>query len=296
MIVVTALTDRSLRTALGYMLRDAGADVFHAQGPEAALAAVIDRQPDVLLAADDILGGPLGLVDGVKSDAKAFRTAVVIVGDKLGQEEILEAMERGADDVLRNPLDGADVVARTFAASRTKALVEELTAQNERLEELVSFDELTGLRNRRAILHELDMLLAGARRHGHLISVCMLDVDRFKSINDTLGHRAGDEVLREVAVRLDRRLRRADVAGRLGGDELLVALPDTDAGGAETLAHGIVADIAATPVSTSGGPITVSVSVGVAAWTGEDATTLLERADGALYAAKAAGRGRAVAV
>jgi DNA-binding NtrC family response regulator len=77
LIVVTALTDRSLRTALGYMLRDAGADVFHAQGPEAALAAVLDRRPDVLLAADDILGGPLALVDGVKSDAKAFRTTAV---------------------------------------------------------------------------------------------------------------------------------------------------------------------------------------------------------------------------
>lgn len=293
MIVVTAL-DRSLRAALGYMLRASGAEVVHANGPEAALAAVSEHRPDVLLAGDELPGGALAIVDAIKRDPNLFRTAVVIVGEALDAEQVREAMDRGADDVLRNPRDGADVVGRTLAASRTKALVEELTAQNERLEQLVSYDELTGVRNRRAILHELDMLLAGARRHGRRVAVCMLDIDRFKPINDRHGHRVGDDVLREVAQRLGDRLRTEDVAGRLGGDELLAVLPDTDADGAAILGQSVCDGVAETPVSTSAGPIDVTISVGCAAFDDEEeSVALLERADRALYAAKAAGRSRA---
>src|SRR5829696_8028588 len=136
--------------------------------------------------------------------------------DDIATANVLEALDRGADDLLRTPLNAADLVGRAFAAARTKALVEELTRQNARLEELVFFDELTGLRNRRAVLHELEMLLDGARRHGHALSVLMLDVDRFKTVNDRHGHRSGDEVLREVSARVLGRLRRGDVGGRLG--------------------------------------------------------------------------------
>lgn len=295
MIVVTALTDRSLRAALGYLLRATGVEVVHATDPEAALAAVGEHRPDVLLASDELPGGPLAIVDAVKRDPNLFRTAVVIVGETLDAEAVREAMERGADDVLRNPRDGADVVGRTLAASRTKALVEELTAQNARLEQLVSYDELTGLRNRRAILHELEMLLAGARRHERQVAVCMLDIDRFKSINDRHGHRVGDDVLREVGQRLGDRLRTEDIAGRLGGDELLAVLPDTDAEGAAILGQSICDGVCETPVNTSAGPVDLTVSVGCAAFGDEDAVALLERADGALYAAKAAGRSRTVA-
>ncbi len=293
MIVITALTDRPQRAALGYMLRAAGAEVVHAQGPEAALAAVGEHRPDVLLAADDLDGGVLTLIDAIKQDPTFFGTAVVIVGDALDQEQILEAMRRGAADVLRHPDDGADVVARTFAATRTKALVEELTAQNDRLVELVSFDELTGLRNRRAILAELDMLIAGADRHGRPVSICMLDVDHFKAINDRLGHRVGDEVLREIARRLEARLRREDSAGRLGGDELLVLLPETEADGAAILAQELCDGVMAGAIATSAGLVDVTASLGCAAWRGEEAAELLDRADSALYAAKAGGRARA---
>src|SRR6185503_11686754 len=113
----------------------------------------------------------------------------------------------------------------------------------------------------------------------------------FKPINDRHGHRAGDEVLREVAKRLAARLRSADVAGRLGGDELLVVLPDTDAAGGATVAESIRHAVSEAPVPTSAGRLTVTVSVGSACWDGdEEIQVLLERADQAMYAAKAGGR------
>jgi diguanylate cyclase (GGDEF)-like protein len=102
-------------------------------------------------------------------------------------------------------------------------------------------------------------------------------------------------VLREVSHRLAGRLRSADGAGRLGGDELLVVLPDTDAAGAETVAESIRAAVGGTPVETSSGPIAVTVSIGSACWDHEELQVLLERADRALYAAKAAGRDTASA-
>ncbi len=125
----------------------------------------------------------------------------------------------------------------------------------------------------------------------------MIDIDHFKSINDEHGHLAGDAVLIEVGRRIEGRLRDGDVAGRLGGDELLVLLPETDADGAATLAASIRDAIAAEPVQVPGnGSIEVTVSLGSAAWNGDSGAELLDRADRALYAAKGAGRDRAVAL
>src|SRR4051794_21280975 len=270
MIAVAAHPDALVRDEITAVLEEAGWTVHATDDPDAALGACRRLEADVLLVGQGIRGGAPELLDRIKRDGDLFRTAVVLLGDDLEVPDVLEWLPPGADDVLRTPLSPADVVARAFAAARTKALVKELTAQNARLEELVFFDELTGLRNRRAILHELEMLLAGARRHGHKLSVLMLDVDRFKPINDRYGHRTGDDVLREVSGRLRARLRREDVAGRLGGDELLILLPDTDGSGAATVADSVRAAVSMTPVATAAGEITVTVSVGSACWDGEE--------------------------
>ena len=241
--------------------------------------------------------GPLAFIDRLKSDGELFNVAVVLVGDGFDVDVVVSAMNRGAADVLRTPLHPAEAVARATAAARTKALVKELTVHNDRIEELVLLDELTGLRNRRAIRHDLETLVATARRHKRALSAVMIDIDHFKSINDEHGHLAGDAVLVEVGRRIEGRLRDGDVAGRLGGDELLVLLPETDADGAATLAASIRDAIAAEPVTVpASGPIDVTVSLGSAAWQGESGAELLDRADRALYAAKGAGRDRAVAL
>jgi two-component system cell cycle response regulator len=290
MNAIVAHTDHALRQQIAVVLEGAAWTVHCVDDPDAALDACRRSDGDVVLVDLALPGGATELLERVKRDPELFRTAVVLLSEALEPGDVVTWLGRGADDVLRVPVDPADLLGRVFAAARTKALVKELTAQNDRLEELVFFDELTSLRNRRAVLNELEMLVAGARRHGHALSLLMLDIDRFKPINDRYGHRAGDDVLREVSRRLRGRLRKEDIGGRLGGDELLVILPNTDAEGAATAAESIRAAVAGRPVRTSAGPIEVTVSIGSAAWAGEDLAALLERADSALYAAKTSGR------
>ena len=297
MIAVIAIPEGPTCSELVDVLHSAGWTVRAARDAQHALRLCRRMEADVLLVDDRVDGGPVPFMDRIKADRELFNIAVVFVGDDLEVDEVISAMNRGAADVLRTPVHPVDAVARATAAARTKALVKELTHHNDRLEGLVLFDELTGLRNRRAIMHDLEMLLATARRHSRPLGVVMIDVDRFKAINDERGHRVGDEVLREVGRRLEGRLRDADLAGRLGGDEMLVLLPETDAEGAGTVARSIRDAMTERPVDTADGPIAVTLSLGAAAWLGgETAEELLERADRALYAAKGAGRDRAVAL
>jgi diguanylate cyclase (GGDEF)-like protein len=182
------------------------------------------------------------------------------------------------------------VLTRVEAAARTKDLQQELVAQGMRLESMLREDALTGLLNRRAILSQLGGTISGARRHGHPLSVAMVDLDRFKAINDVHGHAVGDEVLIAAVRALRAHLRAEDQLGRLGGEEFLVVLPDTHEGAAARVAEKLREEVAAAPA-----PVPVTCSVGVATWAGESPEMLLRRADEALYAAKDAGRDRVIA-
>ena len=146
-------------------------------------------------------------------------------------------MRRGVQDYLVEPVADGEVLTRVEAAARTKELQQELVAQGARLEALLREDALTGLSNRRAILTQLGGMVSGARRHGHPLSIAVLDLDHFKRINDTHGHKTGDEVLVAAAHAMGTHLRAEDQLGRLGGEEFLVLLPDTDAEAASHVAE-----------------------------------------------------------
>lgn len=157
-------------------------------------------------------------------------------------------------------------------------------------------DALTGLPNRRAFDEELERELARAARAGAPLAVVVLDVDRFKAVNDGHGHAAGDVVLREVAARAAAALRRGDLAARIGGEEFALVLPGAGLAGAVELAERVRAAVAATPVEAGGAALAVTVSLGCAALApGEQAAALVARADARLYEAKRAGRDRVVA-
>jgi diguanylate cyclase (GGDEF)-like protein len=193
------------------------------------------------------------------------------------------------------PLDGLILGA---AAITTIVLIRQVSMINEngrlmsRLHNLANVDSLTGIPNRRAFFEEAESLfeapaLTGASRH----SVLMVDVDYFKEVNDTYGHRAGDRVLSVVASCVKSQLRSADLVGRYGGDELVIALADCDGPGAFAVAERIRSVVAATPVVIEEGVVNVSLSIGVAAAEhGEGLLPVLARADFALYDAKRAGR------
>ena len=177
----------------------------------------------------------------------------------------------------------ADMVALQLANDAARR---ELVAANGALSELAYLDGLTGLGNRRAFDRDLPRACAGPGT----IAIVAVDIDHFKQINDTLGHAAGDEVLLAIGQRLVAHSRAGDTVARLGGDEFVTVLAGADLDTAAAVAERLRADVSRSPIDTVAGPVDVTLSVGVASGTGEEAASLLRRADEALYVAKSAGR------
>ena len=160
----------------------------------------------------------------------------------------------------------------------------------QRMREMATRDELTGLWNRRHLAEQLDREIQRARRYGHPFAVALVDIDDFKAYNDAHGHLGGDEVLRQIAELLLRSTRRADVVARIGGEEFVIVLPESDAPGAAALAEKVREAVAAAPFpgreSQPGGRLTVTLGFACFPDDGQDATVLLELADRALYLGK----------
>jgi len=185
--------------------------------------------------------------------------------------------------------------ARLRAAVRILRLQDQLVAAREASREQAMRDALTGLLNRGAVLDALQQECSRTDRIGGSFGVVMVDVDHFKTINDTHGHLVGDGVLREVAARLRACLRTYDSIGRFGGEEFLVIAPGCGTSTAEELAERLRRCVCDTPIMYSGRTLAVTISLGVAAGAGSAARdALLRGADEALYAAKAGGRNRFV--
>jgi two-component system, cell cycle response regulator len=262
--------------------------VIEAGGAVQALTLCRHRRPDVLVVSTALSERDrLDLLDGIKSDLDIFRTAVVpIMPADIDPATALQELRRGAHDFLFEPIREAELIARVQAAGRTKILQEELVDQTTRLENQLFEDPLTHVHNRRFVFGQMSALVSAARRHGRPLAVAMVDLDGFKSVNDAHGHETGDRVLVAAGEALQRGLRAEDVLGRLGGEEFLALLPDTDAGAAARAAERLRAAVAG-----AGGPVDVTASVGWAVLReGELPDDLVRRADNALYEAKAAGR------
>jgi diguanylate cyclase (GGDEF)-like protein len=162
------------------------------------------------------------------------------------------------------------------------------------VQQLAVTDSLTGLHNRRHFFELAEHEFQRARRYRRTVSMIMLDIDRFKRVNDAYGHAAGDQVLQALAARCRETLRDIDFMGRYGGEEFVVLLPENDVGGARSAAERLRQCVAEPPIETYRGPVSVTISLGVAAMTEDcpDVVALLDRADAAMYAAKEAGRNR----
>jgi two-component system cell cycle response regulator len=285
-LLAHALTPKRRRIAR--VLGEAGHEVREVSEPGDALALCREWSPDVALIHVECCGD---LVCRIKGDPVAYGTAIVMIErPHLDPAHALEGMRKGIQDYLVEPLADGEVVTRVEAAALTKELREELVAQGARLEALLREDALTGLSNRRAVLTQLAGMVSAARRHGHPLSIAIVDLDHFKHVNDTHGHKVGDAVLVAAAHAMGTHLRAEDQLGRLGGEEFLVLLPDTDGEAAGYAAEKLRAEVAAAPT-----PVPVTVSIGVATWDGEAPEDLLQRADEALYAAKEAGRDQVLA-
>jgi diguanylate cyclase (GGDEF)-like protein len=220
---------------------------------------------------------------------------VVLLTARGQKGDVVEGLEAGADDYVTKPFDPYELRARLRAGRRIVELQEQLLQAREALRDQASRDPLTGLWNHVTILAILRKEVARASRTHSPFAVAMVDVDRFKTINDTYGHMAGDAVLREASQRLRGAMRTYDSLGRYGGDEFLAVVPGCDPERVARFAESFRARIDGKAVETPEGMIPVTLSLGVVALENlpdVKAETLVRVADAALYRAKIAGRNR----
>ena len=220
---------------------------------------------------------------------------VILLSAKDRHEDMITGLDAGADDFLTKPLNAVELRARLHSGARVIDLQERLLAAQEALRIEATHDHLTGLVNRRMIMHHLTRELNRARHEGRSVVVALVDLDHFKAVNDAHGHAAGDTVLFETASRMRAAVRAYDFVGRYGGEEFLLVLPGADATTGHAIAERVRARVADEPVRAGlASPLSISVSVGVA-WTGTaglEAHEIVAAADAALYRAKANGRNR----
>ncbi len=232
----------------------------------------------------------------------------MILTAKSEKGRLEEAFGAGADDYLTKPCDRGELLLRMRAASRIAQLESdtakrervicktnaEMAILNDKLRRLAVSDELTGLGNRRLAMQKLDELWNVADRYELALSIISLDIDRFKSVNDTYGHDAGDVVLKAIADEISKAVRNTDVVARVGGEEFLVIAPGTGIEGASGFAERIRERVESSRIETGSGTLRVTVSLGLASKTDAVSGTeaLLKYADLALYTSKDAGRNR----
>ena len=215
------------------------------------------------------------------------------------QVRLMRGLEIGINDYLLRPVDANELHARVCTQIKRKRYTECLRDNVQMSIEAAITDGLTGLHNRRYMESHLAKLVEQAVGRGKPLAVLMLDIDFFKAINDNYGHDCGDDVLREFATRVRKSIRGIDLACRMGGEEFVVVMPETDMSVAAAVAERLRRKIAGEPFGIEQGrrQIDVTISIGIAALeSGEDnAPRLLKRADQALYRAKRDGRNRVVA-
>jgi diguanylate cyclase len=227
------------------------------------------------------------LMDQVRGVAAAMRVAEE---ERLSRRSVRAVAATQLMVILAGGAATANLLILWFAYRLLARELERRLAAESRLEALAATDALTGLANRRAVGEALDMAVSHAARGGSALSVVLLDVDGFKSFNDTFGHPAGDAVLRDVSAVLRSAVRGHDVVGRYGGEEFLAVFPGADAGGAVRLAERIRAAVAARDWPLR--PVTISLGVATLAAEAPDPAALVAAADRALYASKRRGRDR----
>jgi len=240
----------------------------------------------------------LRLCSQLRSLERTRNISVLLMGEAEDRDRILRGLEIGAHDFLLRPIDRNELLARVRTQVRRKRFTERLRDSVQSSMEMAVMDQLTGLHNRRYMDNRLSVMFDESALRARSLSLLVLDIDHFKSVNDSWGHDAGDEVLREFADRVRACTRGIDLVARMGGEEVVVVLPDTGRDAAYRVAERIRERVEGTPfaVQNNTREIKVTVSVGVSNRRAGDASSadMMKRADDALYRAKADGRNRVI--
>jgi two-component system cell cycle response regulator len=273
--------------------------VFVEQRPQEALFRVADEEFDlsiVSLGLEDFDG--LRLCSQIRSLERTRQMPLLVAVDPDEDSRLMRALELGVNDYIMRPIDPNELVARVATQVRRRRYSERLRDNVQMSVAMAVTDALTGLHNRRYFDSHIRTLTQHCIGRNRPLAMLLLDIDHFKAVNDTHGHDAGDEVLKEFAKRMRRQVRGVDLACRLGGEEFVVVMPETPIQQAlvvgERIRHAMESETFA--IHQGREQISVTVSIGASHLVGRDDTpdALVKRADNALYKAKAGGRNQVV--
>ncbi len=303
--------DRSMQLLYKNLLEKSGHKVTTANNGRAALE-IVKKSPPQLIISDWMMPEMDGIefCKAIRKNEEWKQIYFFIVTAQESTEKLVEAFEAGVDDYLSKPINPKVLGARLRAAQRIiqmqeaqvqdhlqlRKFADELALSNQRLQELALTDSLTGLPNRRYGIDRLEQEWAIATRSGHPVCCMMVDVDRFKMINDTFGHHLGDEALKMVAESLRHAARKQDVVCRLGGEEFLVICSNTNEEACFQYAERLRQQVDSQPLQVQGKTLHITVSIGLSSNSKiGNVEAMLHLADERLYAAKAAGRNKTIA-
>ncbi|MEM9015215.1 MAG: PleD family two-component system response regulator [Pseudomonadota bacterium] len=243
---------------------------------------------------------PLRLCSSIRSFEETRLTPILAIVRQGDTRKLVRALDIGVSDYVTRPVDKNELTARVTTQLRRKHYIDELRSSFQASLEMAVTDQLTGLYNRRYLASHLSAMFDRAYWTGRALSVLILDIDHFKKINDTYGHDAGDKVIKEFAGAISGAVRGIDLACRYGGEEFLIAMPDTDFKFAGVVAERIRKEVAERIFVVNAGrdELNVTVSIGISSTENgpqdDTAQKLIKRADEALYEAKTNGRNQVI--
>jgi two-component system, cell cycle response regulator len=274
-------------------------DAFAERDINTALMKLAEHNFDLLVVSLSLQNADgLRLCSQVRSLERTRHLPIIILVEPGDEARLLRGLDMGVNDYLIRPIDRHEMLARVKTQIKRKRHSDFLRHRLAESVELSITDALTGLHNRRYMEGHLKTLVQDSIRTGRNLSMLVADIDHFKAVNDTYGHDVGDTVLREFSTRLKRNTRGVDLACRLGGEEFVVIMPDTDIARAYQIGERLRAQIAAENFTVN--PelnirVTASVGIGTLERSDDTGETLFKRSDLALYAAKRRGRNRVAA-
>jgi two-component system cell cycle response regulator len=286
-----------VKNVLHSMLSSWGYEVVLAEDGYEALSLLQDESGPRLAILDSKLPGmsAVEICRRIRAHNQFNYPYLLLLTEAGPVEELVVAMDAGADDYITRPFHSQEFRARLQVGRRIIKLQERLVLAHEELYEQATRDSLTGLWNRITMLQILDSEIARANRNDASLAIIMADIDHFKQVNDRSGHMGGDIVLREASHRMNSVLRKYDSMGRFGGEEFLIVVPGCEYSDSLAIAERLKEVVAFQPYAVNDSQCEVTCSFGLA-WSGRsarpDAGQLLREADTALYAAKRNGRNR----
>ncbi len=277
--------DKISRKMVAYHLKKHGYTVYPVENGQAALDFLEEKIPNLIIC--DIM---MPVMDGMELRKRLLNhpdlrlVPFIFLSAKADLQDKVEGWMMVVGDYMTKPVEPVELIAR----------VKSVLARHSLYEEMINYDHLTGLMSRRNMEQKMTYELARIKRFGRDFSVVMLDIDHFKKLNDTHGHAFGDEVLKEVAQTLKDSIREVDFVGRMGGEEFVIAMPETDKETGFVIAERVRKSVAALEFKENV-QVTISGGVSAAPEDGLAQADLLKVADDALYEAKNNGRNQIVA-